>query len=130
MRISDWSSDVCSSDLDDFLVLRIASGPAPWDPPVPAPDRKSHHEAVAAAIEEHRTIPDAAVPVSLRDHGVVGLVGDRAAAMAVARSLVAQATVLSGPADPVVAVFTDADPRRDWGWGQWPPHAPDPTPAT
>src|SRR3546814_15624987 len=75
MRISDWSSDVCSSDLDDFLVLRIASGPAPWDPPVPAPDRKSHHEAVAAAIEEHRTIPDAAVPVSLRDNGVVGLVG-------------------------------------------------------
>src|SRR3546814_17489574 len=105
MRISDWSSDVCSSDLDDFLVLRIASGPAPWDPPVPAPDRKSHHEAVAAAIEEHRTIPDAALPVSLRDNGVVGLVGVRAAPMAVARYLFAQATILPGPAALLVAAF-------------------------
>src|SRR3546814_14200927 len=46
--------------------------------------------------------------------------------MAVARSLVAQATVLSGPADLVVAVFTDADHRSDWDWVKWLPHAHDP----
>src|SRR3546814_13779479 len=42
MRISDWSSDVCSSDLvsfaearDDFAILLVAGGPAL---PVAAPD--------------------------------------------------------------------------------------------
>src|SRR3546814_5995111 len=46
--------------------------------------------------------------------------------MADAGSLGAQATVLSGPADLVVAVFTDADHRSDWDWVKWLPHAHEP----
>src|SRR3546814_10338308 len=41
MRISDWSSDVCSSDLDNALMLNVIAGHDPADPgsaPEPAAD--------------------------------------------------------------------------------------------
>src|SRR3546814_2076661 len=33
MRISDWSSDVCSSDLYNFKYISFANGPATVEPP-------------------------------------------------------------------------------------------------
>src|SRR3546814_18510548 len=54
MRISDWSSDVCSSDLAvDALRSRIA---------IRARDRIIHHETVAA-VQLHAFVDDAALHV-------------------------------------------------------------------
>jgi len=63
------------------------------------------------------------VPADLSNGGVVGIVGDRAQALAVARGLLCQAVVLHGPADVSVAVFCEPEAREDWDWVKWLPHA-------
>jgi len=110
----------------DFLTLRVASGTARWDPPVVAAERGELPDEVREVVDGHRRLADAAVAVDLKEAGVVGLVGDRGTSLAVARSLVVQAAVLSGPADLVVAVFTSPERQRDWDWVKWLPHAHDP----
>src|ERR671919_319375 len=57
--------------------------------------------------------------------GVVGIVGDRAAALALARSLVCQATALHGPADLPVMVLASAETGPAWDWAKWLPHTRD-----
>ena len=60
--------------------------------------------------------------VELSEGGVVGIVGDRAAALAAARSLVCQAAVHHGPADLTIGVFVDEGREPDWEWAKWLPH--------
>ena len=64
----------------------------------------------------------APVEVDLSDAGVVGIVGDREGALAVARSLVCQAAVHVGPADLTVGVFCDTGRDEAWQWATWLPH--------
>ena len=64
----------------------------------------------------------APVLVDLTDAGVVGIVGPREGALALARSLLAQAAVHVGPADLTVGVFCDAGRADEWEWASWLPH--------
>jgi S-DNA-T family DNA segregation ATPase FtsK/SpoIIIE len=108
-------------DHDDFLALSAGYGELPFAPELaeryaPSPDAE-------VALAEHRTLALAPVPVALGDGGVVGIVGDREQALAVARALLGQATVLHGPADVSVAVFCEPEARGAWDWVKWLPHA-------
>jgi S-DNA-T family DNA segregation ATPase FtsK/SpoIIIE len=108
----------------DFLILRAGLGAVRWDPPVIG-DRRSLHEDVRSAITDVSTLPDTPVAVDLSAGGVVGIFGPRAAALALARSLVAQAVTLHGPADLPVAVLTANDRVQKWDWTKWLPHTVD-----
>src|SRR3546814_4360216 len=60
MRISDWSSDVCSSDLPAFDDLRLARDAMPIDPgPRPDPSRHPAREAARAERRGGGRIADA-----------------------------------------------------------------------
>ncbi|MEJ7583384.1 MAG: FtsK/SpoIIIE domain-containing protein [Acidimicrobiales bacterium] len=105
------------------LHLRLGLGPVPWSPPVTG-ERRSLDDDVRAAIAATSLIPGAPVLADLSHGGVVGLVGDRDAALALARSLVVQAATHHGPADlPVMVLAGDA---QDWDWAKWLPHTLDP----
>lgn len=65
-----------------------------------------------------------AVPVEVDGGAPVGIVGDRRAALGLARALVVQAAIHHGPADLTISVWT-TDPLA-WGWARWLPHG-DPT---
>ena len=52
----------------------------------------------------------------------MGIVGERAGALAVARNLLCQAATHCGPADLTVGVFCDAGREEDWSWTGWLPH--------
>jgi DNA segregation ATPase FtsK/SpoIIIE, S-DNA-T family len=104
---------------DDALRLRLGSADLPWDPPV-AEDRAGAAPE-ARAILQHACLPAAPVELDLSADAVVGIVGARAAALALARSLVVQTAVLHGPADVEVVVCTDRP--EDWDWAVWLPHA-------
>jgi DNA segregation ATPase FtsK/SpoIIIE, S-DNA-T family len=108
----------------DLLRLRAGIGDVPWEPPVELP--REVHEDVSRLLERHRTLRDVPVEIDLSDGGVVGLVGDRSAALALARSLVVQACVHHGPADLPVAVLAGRDTAADWDWAKWLPHVRDP----
>lgn len=109
----------------DFLVLSAGMADLPWQPPVQTGHGAAPAPEVAKLLAESGTLPWVPVPVSLAPGGVVGLEGDRAAALAVARSLLCQAAVTSGPADLTVAVFCDQDRAADWDWAKWLPHVLD-----
>ncbi|MGH2915264.1 MAG: FtsK/SpoIIIE domain-containing protein [Solirubrobacteraceae bacterium] len=108
---------------DDFLSLMAGYGEIPFRPPVA--DRYSLSRETEAVLAEHGTLQLAPVAVELSKGGVVGIVGDRAPAMALARALLCQAVALHGPADLMTAVLTGVDGTQEWDWVKWLPHARD-----
>jgi S-DNA-T family DNA segregation ATPase FtsK/SpoIIIE len=105
---------------DDFLSLYAGLADRPWKPPVRA-DGGEIPSAVTERTGSARLLA-APVAVELAAGGVVGIVGDRAAALATARSLLCQAAVHHGPADLTIGVFVDPGREPDWDWCKWLPH--------
>ncbi len=106
---------------DDFLRLRAGLGSVPWEPPVEGLRRGFDNE-VRRAITQASRLPATPVEVDLSSGGVAGVFGPRAASLAIARSLVAQAVTLHGPADLAVVVLTAEGRSNDWDWTKWLPH--------
>ena len=110
----------------DFLRLRAGVGGVPWSPPVAqAGPGTEPPDELAAVLAESEVLDDAPVPVALAAGGVVGVVGDRGAALAVARSLLCQAAALHGPADMPVMILSSAGAAPAWDWAKWLPHTRD-----
>ncbi|MET3904804.1 FtsK/SpoIIIE domain-containing protein [Paenarthrobacter sp. 4246] len=109
------------ADSDDFLVLHAGTGDVPWKPEVDRAAGSRPDEKVKETLTAARLLA-APVLVDLTDAGVVGIVGSREGAMALARSLVAQAAVHVGPADLTIGVFCDAGRADEWEWASWLPH--------
>jgi len=112
----------------DFLQLTAGEGDLPWQPQLAAPEGSTRPSSpdVAAALAELGNLPLVPVPVDLSEGGVVGLIGDRAAALAMARSLLCQAACHHGPGDLAIAILTDATEVSSWDWTKWLPHTEDP----
>ena len=110
--------------------LQVSAGYADrhWDPPVERPRRNDQEidARLTAAVRDASRLAQVPVPVDLDAGGVLGVEGDRAAALAAARALLCQAVTGSGPADVAVAVFADEDRIADWEWTKWLPHGADP----
>ncbi|MDF2666468.1 MAG: segregation ATPase FtsK/SpoIIIE [Microbacterium sp.] len=113
-----WQRRASSPDL---LALHAGIGDVPWRPAV---DERSgtRLEDDVREILDSATIPSAPVEIDLTAGGVVGIVGDRDGALALARSLVVQAGIHVGPADLTVGVFCDAGRSPEWAWAGWLPH--------
>jgi S-DNA-T family DNA segregation ATPase FtsK/SpoIIIE len=109
---------------DDFLVLSAGFGELPWSVPLAGPPDEASAE-VRELLARYATLPMVPVPVELAGGGVVGLSGDAAATRAVARGLLVQAAVTSGPADLAIAVLVDVDRIDEWEWAKWLPHTVD-----
>ena len=108
----------------DFLQLYAGLGTVSWQPPLES-DHGERPSEVLEALAEASHLERVPVPVGLAGGGVVGIVGDRACALALARSLVCQAAVHHGPADLRIAVLTDPDQTSAWEWTKWLPHTRD-----
>ncbi len=107
----------------DAFVVGIGGTDTPYRPElVPAVGDAVAPEA-EALLAAQPLMPDVPIPVDLSAGHVVGLIGDRTAAVAVARSLVLQLVTHHGPADLAVVVGTD-DPS-EWEWCRWLPHTTD-----
>jgi S-DNA-T family DNA segregation ATPase FtsK/SpoIIIE len=105
---------------DDFLALSAGLADFAWSPPVRAAG--AHLPADAATRVAASRLVAAPVEVELDHGGIVGIVGDRRAALAAARGLLCQAAVLHGPADLTIGVFADPGREPDWDWAKWLPH--------
>lgn len=111
------------SDSDGFLTLHGGVGTRPWRPPLVSGAGKLAPEvddALGAVV-----LTDVPIGVGLAEDGVLGVVGDRQAVLAAARSLLLQATTLSGPADLQVSILTEPARVDDWEWAKWLPHTAD-----
>ena len=108
----------------DFLLLGVGIGDLSWR----APLRRGMDVAAAEVVqlvESRSTLPGVPIGIDLAEGGVVGIVGNRSAALAVARSLVCQALVHHGPADLPTVALISAGAVADWDWLKWAPHLRD-----
>ncbi|HTJ66862.1 MAG TPA: FtsK/SpoIIIE domain-containing protein [Actinospica sp.] len=112
---------------EDFLQVSAGYADRGWEPPVERPRRTDQEmdPRLTAALRDASTLTQVPVPVNLAAGGVLGLEGERAAALAAARALLCQAATGSGPADVAIAVFADEDRIADWEWTKWLPHGTD-----
>ncbi|MGH3665219.1 MAG: FtsK/SpoIIIE domain-containing protein, partial [Egibacteraceae bacterium] len=119
-------------DDPDFLRLRAGIADVAWQPPVENPGQQARElpEQVATLVNRYAVLPRTPVEIDLSGGGVVGLVGDRDAALALARSLVCQAAVHHGPADCAMVVLARPHHAGDWDWAKWLPHVRDASGAT
>lgn len=108
----------------DFLRLSAGLGTIDWQPPLASVHGERPTEVVQV-LAETAGLELASVPVELADGGVVGIAGQRGAALALARSLLCQAVVHHGPADLRVAVLTEPEQVAVWEWTKWLPHTRD-----
>lgn len=109
------------TDASDFLHLHLGIATLPWTPDLDI-GPSSSVEAGAQAILDRTVLRDTALAADLGNAGVVGIVGDRDHALAVARSLTVQAASHCGPADLSVSVSCDSGREAAWGWAGWLPH--------
>jgi DNA segregation ATPase FtsK/SpoIIIE-like protein len=78
-------------------------------------ERRSHHDDFGLV----RLGLQGRMPLVVNaDDGTIGIVGDRSAAMAVARSLMCQVAAHHGPADVRIEVTAG----EEWDWAKWLPH--------
>jgi DNA segregation ATPase FtsK/SpoIIIE, S-DNA-T family len=105
----------------DYLHLRVGRGALPWVPPVEA-KRVRGSEALLETVERFSAIPRCAIDVDLSPSGVVGIVGDRGVALALARSLVCQAAAHHGPSDLPMTILASIENAPEWDWVKWLPH--------
>ncbi|MGH8908566.1 MAG: FtsK/SpoIIIE domain-containing protein, partial [Egibacteraceae bacterium] len=108
----------------DALRLSAGLGTIAWQPPLASGGSERPAE-VAQTLAEASQLELVPVPVDLSEGGVVGIVGERAAALALARSLICQAAVHHGPADLRIAVLTEPEETGAWDWAKWLPHTRD-----
>lgn len=113
------------SQHEDFLAVFLGIGDLPWQPRLP--NGSGPLPTPTAQRPEATTLRSAPVTAELAKGGVVGIVGSRSDAVALARSLVCQAAVHQGPADLTIGVFVDEGRGPDWSWSKWLPHTRDPS---
>ncbi|WP_432044505.1 FtsK/SpoIIIE domain-containing protein [Streptomyces asiaticus] len=113
----------------DFLKTVVGTADLPWTPSLDT-DSSGPAPEVADILGARCVLPQVPVVVGVSAGEAVGFEGDRRTALAVARSLLCQALVGSGPADVTLAVFTDPQRLADWDWTKWLPHGTAPQSGT
>lgn len=109
------------NDAKDFLALHAGTGDIPWNPDIEK-HGSTRLEPEVKEILDKSFLVAAPVLVDITNAGVIGIVGDRDGALALARSFVIQAAVHCGPADLTIGVFCDKGRQDDWEWASWLPH--------
>lgn len=109
----------------DFLMLRVGLVDQPAVVSM-RPDPKGPPGGYAGVPTDPPAPPmtyDIPITVELTDVGVLGIAStDRAALLASARAVVAQAAVLHSPSDLGLVVISGLDGALDWEWASWLPH--------
>ena len=108
----------------DAMRLGVGTADLSYSPPIEVRGDGAAAPEALEALEALEPLRDVPVAVSLAPGDIVGVVGPRPAARAVARSLVLQAAVLHGPADLAIAGLVPGG-ARDWSWLRWLPHTAD-----
>lgn len=107
---------------DDALALNAGTGESHWKPELAPGTNVSRLDKDIREVYEANKLIAAPVLADLSNAGVVGIVGEREGALALARSLVIQAAIHVGPADLRIAVFCDRGRADGWGFASWLPH--------
>ncbi|MBK8732429.1 MAG: type VII secretion protein EccCa [Actinomycetales bacterium] len=114
----------------DFLLVRYAVGPQQLalDLVPPESDTIDKLDPVAASalhrlLNTHRVLQDLPTAVALPSFARIEVTGAEAHVRAQARAMLAQAALMHGPDQLVIAVLTTPAALPEWNWVKWLPHA-------
>ena len=108
---------------DDWpLAASTGIGTCRWEAPIPASARGSLSPELLVDVEKCEQLDGVVAPLTMRRGDAVALHGDLGTGRSLARSIIVQSAVASGPADWRLVVIS-AEPDR-WNWTGWLPHAP------
>ena len=126
-----WWSHALAADIwsrrpsdDDFAVVALADRTTDDLVSVKHPT-SGDPELIAEAIHEldqRQVEVEVPVNVDLLDNAVIGLCGDVPTSRSIARSIVAQLTVLRSPRDAGILLLAP-EHKTHWSWTRWLPHA-------
>ncbi|MDR1387580.1 MAG: FHA domain-containing protein [Propionibacteriaceae bacterium] len=114
------------TDAPGFAELRLGAGQLPsrnvleWPDLKKAP-RASQHE-LRQKLAHLGLVAPVPVVCQFTQRGGLGLAGPRAAALPLARAMVAQAVSLHSPTELALTVLASSDSSPDWDWVKWLPH--------
>ena len=113
----------------DFCQVRIGVGTLPLATRLIAPtmDSVGRQDPVAVNalrgfLRMHSTVPDAPIPIALRDLTAVSVGGDLARARALLRATICQLAVMHSPRLVLIAAAVSDHNRNHWDWLKWLPH--------
>lgn len=113
-----------------FLELRLGSGRLPSRNSIKVPSARSASRELLVHVqelaEEMAVVDGVPVAAGFADSGAIGVAGDRAMALPVARALLSQVACLHSPAEVVLAGFASPSSAADWEWLKWLPHTSSP----
>ncbi|KAA2266469.1 type VII secretion protein EccCa [Solihabitans fulvus] len=114
----------------DFGRVRIGAGPQRLATPLRAPQTVPLEDldpvcstSLRHFIRTYSTVSDLPVAVSLRSFAYIGVTGERAGMLGLARALLGQLAAFHAPSDLRIALCVAADRQADWDWAKWLPHA-------
>jgi len=117
---------------DDFLDVVVGTGDAALGITVEHTRDRVYLDAAPAAellaaahelAELGATLADAPTVLSLREHAVVAVSGDRAAALGLVRAMLMELGVCCGPDEVQLLVVSPPSSADDWDGLKWLPHA-------
>ncbi len=107
-------------DHPQFLDVSLGLAELEWEPPVESASDDAPE--VLELVDRAGVLHLAPLAASLAPGSMIGLSGDRATAVATARSMLTQVAVLHGPAEVRIVVACARDHADDWDWAKWLPH--------
>jgi S-DNA-T family DNA segregation ATPase FtsK/SpoIIIE len=111
-------------DGDGQLATALGVGTVRWTAPVEAGERSSLSPELLIDVERCERLPGVVAPLTLGNSETVALHGPIRDGRALARSIIVQSAIASGPADWRLVVV--ADQPELWDWTSWLPHARQP----
>ena len=103
------------------MTLHVGYGNYAWIPKNDLTSSQEPEKEIKTLLDSSKLM-GAPMVADLTDAGVIGIVGDREGALALARSLVMQSVTHCGPADLTLGVFFDRGKEDEWSWTSWLPH--------
>ena len=121
------------ADMPGFCEFRLGIGTEPTRHKIelPSPKRgpRHLHAALRDAVAGLRVVPDVPIVADPAREGGLGVAGPRAAALGVARAIMAQVVSLHSPTELVITAVLSGRATADWDFLKWfphnaPPHSP------
>ncbi len=104
---------------DDFANVAIGWADRPWEPTLGNGNQLD--EVFFGVAKQRENVPSVPITADLIA-GPLGIVGSRAASMAVVRAVVTSCVALSGPSDIPITLVTSPERAAEWDWMKWLPH--------
>ena len=115
-------------DDKDFMSIRVGTGEIPFSVGIKTPKKSVtlEDDSLLSKSEElkeqYQHVPNMPIVVDMLQHRTVGVVGDRAGALKLAKNMVVHAATHRSYEELKIITLFNRQEEQDWSWVRWLPH--------